>query len=391
MPTTRRIDRRLSAGARQQLENAGARFGDPILELPAGRERDQPWRDHPELLARTPESTAILYAAVDDADYANLLMLGREEPPSSILARLERWRPLLSTRAEIERNPRRRWWETAWPRDPRDLGAPKVIALYRTDRGRFALDESGEWQPSIKTTLVVGRNEGAPVAYLCGLLNSELLDLWYAVRGKTPWHVRRNYEPKRMKEIPYRRPDGDPRAEPIADLVRRIAANRRALLPHRPVVRDLERTVKDPWRTGPVEIDRRALLDELAAGEKISVRLDPSLELALGKRGRPTRESSYALRVGGARVSGDPDRLDVLETLLAGKAPNDLGATVLPKDLTAFEGRVEDRRKLVQGLLKEGRRLVEEVERLVCALYELPEDLTEEVVAHAVRRAESAT
>jgi hypothetical protein len=82
------------------------------------------------------------------------------------------------------------------------MRSPKVIALYRTDRGRFALDETGDWQPSIKATIVVGREEGAPVAFLCGLLNSELLDLWYAVRGKTPWHVRRNYEPLRMNEMP---------------------------------------------------------------------------------------------------------------------------------------------------------------------------------------------
>ncbi len=73
------------------------------------------------------------------------------------------------------------------------MAAPKVVALYRTDRGRFALDEDGTWQPSIKTTLAVGRKPDAPVAYLCGLLNSELLlDMWYAVRSRTPWHVRRN-------------------------------------------------------------------------------------------------------------------------------------------------------------------------------------------------------
>lgn len=80
------------------------------------------------------------------------------------------------------------------------------------------------------------------------------------MRGKTPWHVRRNYEPKRMNEIPYRRPEGDPRADEIASLVRQIAANRRALLPYRPLVRDLGRIVKDPWKDGPVVLDRPALV-----------------------------------------------------------------------------------------------------------------------------------
>jgi hypothetical protein len=37
-----------------------------------------------------------------------------------------------------------------------------------------------------------------------------------------------------------------------------------------------------------------------------------------------------------------------------------------------------------------GRSLGEEVERVVCSLYDVPEDLTEEVVAHAVRRAGAA-
>jgi len=38
-------------------------------------------------------------------------------------------------------------------------------------------------------------------------------------------------------------------------------------------------------------------------------------------------------------------------------------------------------------LLLEGRKLVEEVERLVCALYDASSDLTEAVVEHAVARA----
>ena len=136
---------------------------------------------------------------------------GRRLPPS-VLDALEPWREVLRTRAEFVRNPRRKWWETAWPRDARRRSrGPKVISLYRTDRGRFALDESGEWQPSNKTTIATPRDADLSTAYLCGLLNSELLDLWYAVRGKTPRDIWRNYEPKPMNEMPYRHvptPDG---------------------------------------------------------------------------------------------------------------------------------------------------------------------------------------
>lgn len=45
----------------------------------------------------------------------------------------------------------------------------------------------------------------------------------------------------------------------------------------------------------------------------------------------------------------------------------------------------------VQGLLDDGSTMVEQVERLVCALYGLPDDLTEDVVAHARTRAARGT
>lgn len=395
---TARLQKRLTSDVKRALEVAGARTGDPILELPPGREQQLPWREHPELLARSPESRAILYGAIDDEDYVSLLWVGRDDPtPGHVVAALEPWRPVLATRFDMLSDPSRRWWETARTRDRSQMEAPKVIALYRTDRGRFALDESGEWQPSIKATVIVGRSKDAPVAYLCGLLNSELLDLWYAVRGKTPRHVWRNYEPKRMNEIPYRRPEGDPRAEEVAQLVREIASNRRALLPHRSVVHDLGRVVKDPWKSGPVEVDRAALIAELPAAETVSVRLDPFLEVTAmaDKLGRPVREDERTLvfkrgRKETARAVGEVARIDLLEELLAGKEPENLLAVLLPQDLEAFERRAHKRAELVAGLLAEGRRLVEQVERLVCALYEVPDDLTDEVVAHAVRRAGDA-
>ncbi len=388
---TRRMDRALGPEDRAKLQAARCALGEAVLELPPGSERVRPWSRYPEIQARSPESRAILYAALDNDDYSTLLRLISGSPPEDVLAALDRWRPLLAARAEIRRNPRRRWWETLWPRSEADLKAPKVIALYRTDRGRFALDEAGEWQPSNKATIVVGREAGAPVAYLCGLLNGELLDLWYAVRGKHPRDVWRNYEPKRMNEMPYRRPEGDPRAGRIAELVREIARNRRELLPHRAAVRDLGRTVKDPWKTGPVEVDEAGLLGELPADETVSVRTDPGLDVLGEPSGRAKRLDVRTLtfRRGGketGRVGGDPARLDLLWRLLGGPV-DDARSVTLPRDLERFEERKRERAELVVRLLAEGRRLVEEVERLVCALYEVPDELTEAVIEHAVARA----
>jgi N-6 DNA Methylase/Eco57I restriction-modification methylase len=387
---TSRISKRLGAAERAELHRREVSIGDPILEIPANESRNPPWRDHPAVLAKSPEPTGVLYAAIDD-DYTYLIVV-RDAPPKAVLDHLERYKPILATRAEIARNERRKWWEAAWPRSPRDMSAPKVIALYRTDRGRFALDESGEWQPSIKSTIVVGRDETAPVAYLCGLLNSELLDLWYAVRGKTPRDVWRNYEPKRMNEMPYRRPEGDPRADEIAELVREIAANRRALLPHRAVVRDLGRIVKDPWKTGPVAIDRRAFLNTLPTKDLVSVRLDRDLEIDGRPAGKGSRldERTLVFRRGGketGRVVGDSARIDLLADLVGDRVSDDVPGLLVPKNMASFEEAAKESVVEVERLLAEGRAKVEQVERLVCALYGLPDDLIDDVVEHAVARA----
>jgi Eco57I restriction-modification methylase len=302
-----RIQQRLERefpGASRHLTASGARPGEPIYELPAGAELKQPWSKYPEVLARSMEPGAILYGAVDSDDYTSLIWLFHgDQPPKEVLAAVEQWRPVLANRFDVLSNPAMEWWETVRPRNRERFCGPKVIALYRTDRGRFAVDEDGSWQPSIKTTLVIPTEEGLSVAYLGGLLNSELLDLWYLIRGKTPRDVWRNYEPKRMKEIPYRHVDlatktehgrlkklkaalkkGDAQlataisgeigadlraagdeglaadspnaveaARALEILVRAIADNRRALLPFRDRFPRLTRVVKDPWSTEKVD------------------------------------------------------------------------------------------------------------------------------------------
>jgi hypothetical protein len=441
---TARVQRRLSTEAKRRLELDGAKTGEPILELPPGREREAPWAEQPELLARTPESRAIMYGAIDDRDYTSIVWIGREDVVSErVVTALERWRPVLATRAEFARNARRRWFETAWPRDKNELRAPKVIALYRTDRGRFALDETGDWQPSIKTTLCTAREEGLSVAYLCGLLNSELLDLWYGVRGKSPRDIWRNYEPKPMARIPYRHverpatPDEAPRLRDLADavasadaararaiaeaigadlaedeavageaagaveaLVRAIAANRRALLPHRELFPELGRTVKDPWRTRRPSIDRGVAAQSLPGGELVSVRLDQALEVEVATDGPLGRAEIHGnvmrftrARKETARVEGPAERLSVLDELVAGRSlmPHDLAGLLLPRDLGAFDHHVEERMREVTELLDEGRALVEAVERLVCRLYAVPPDLEEAVLAHAATRAQAGS
>jgi hypothetical protein len=438
---TARVQKRLDQRTRSDLASRGFQTGAPILQLPPGTEREQPWRDHRSLLALAPEATAILYGAIDHDDYTSLVWIDREvEPPREVIEALEPWREVLRSRAEFARNSRRRWWETAWPRDRVALQGPKVIAVHRTDRGRFALDELGSWQAAKNATTVTPQERGLPVAYLCGLLNSELLDLWFAVRGRTPRDVWRDYEPKAMSEIPYRdvsSPDsraasdavdaiastlaaddvrsalthtdvvrsavgsksGDADAGvAIAHLVRAVAANRTALLPLRSVAPELRQAVKDPWRTHGVEVDRNAMVAGLPADATRSVRLDPALVVSIstdGILGRAHLEDGALVftqaRRQTARVQGPRDRLVLLDEVLgAGRhMPDDLLSVLLPTSPKAFDNAVARQQAEIDKLLAVGRQLVEAIERLVCALYGLPDALTELVVESAISRAGS--
>jgi hypothetical protein len=63
------------------------------------------------------------------------------------------------------------------------------------------------------------------------------------------------------------------------------------------VIGDLTRIVKDPWKVGPVVVDRNALIGELDPGETVSVRLDPLLEETVVEpgSGRPHRAAERLL------------------------------------------------------------------------------------------------
>lgn len=108
--------------------------------------------------------------------------------------------------------------------------------------------------------------------------------------------------------------------------------------------------------------------------------------------GKPRRESPERLvfrrgRIETGSVEGAAARLDLLEEVVAGRAIDDVRTPELPKDDAALAAREQMVASEVTTLLAEGRRLVEQVERLVCDLYAVPADLTDAVVEHAVERA----
>jgi hypothetical protein len=198
-----------------------------------------------------------------------------------------------------------------------------------------------------------------------------------------------------MRRIPYRHADAV-EAAPLEAVVRAIAENRRSLLPHREAFPGLGATVKDPWRTTAPPPSEGVLLHGLDGAQRRSLRIDPTLTLSVSAEplGRAEWDGSRLTfvykRATTGEVAGPPHLLTLLARLLHGRTGlgrEDVERVELPKDPDAFSALVADGHATVQRLLDEGRRLVEEAERLVCQLYDVPSELEEAVVAHAAQRA----
>ena len=167
-----RLERQFPKALKRVLDE-GANLGEEILQLPAGAETEEPWRASAKYLARSPEASAIVYGMIDDGDRTNLVWLSSDDDPTSdVLTSLEKWKPLLEVRAGNLEAPEKPWWATHRPRNKDQLVRPKVIAVHRTSRGRFAIDPEGVWQSGKSTTMVVFRSPDdiGPLAALCGFL-----------------------------------------------------------------------------------------------------------------------------------------------------------------------------------------------------------------------------
>ena len=143
-------------------------------------------------------------------------------------------------------------------------------------------------------------------------------------------------------------------------------------------------------------VGRPALVGTLSAKETVSVRLDPLLTVEGAPAGKPVRfePAALAFRRGGkesGRVTGEGRRLDLLEQIIGTRQIDDATKLLLPKDMDAFEQAAVSATETAQSLLGDGSEMVEKVERLVCALYSVSDELADEVVAHARHRAGSAT
>jgi len=134
-----------------------------------------------------------------------------------LFAHLSRFRSILDSRAEIKRNPRRKWFSLAWPRDDSVFEGEKLIVSYRAERNNFVYDNEAFYGLSGLYFLAKHDQVDENLKYVWGLLNSELLDFWYKYKGKRKGSSR-EYVETPIKSIPTRRINfSDPQEVKIHD------------------------------------------------------------------------------------------------------------------------------------------------------------------------------
>jgi hypothetical protein len=149
---------------------------------------------------------------------------------------LQKFKGALERKRECQRFdrdgiPRRHWYELHWPRDERLFAAEKLVTPRRSPRNRFAYGLSGWYENSDLTVLT--KKEGVPegMKYLLGLLNSAVLEYWFAHRGKRKGQQREYYSTP-LQQVPIRRIRFSPvtsravRERILADLHAAFAAER---------------------------------------------------------------------------------------------------------------------------------------------------------------------
>ena len=121
---------------------------------------------------------------------------------------LIRFRGILENRAEISRNPGRKWYALAWARDRSTFEDEKLIVSYRADKNNFVIDRNGYF--GLSGLYFISKRTGIHEAleYIMALLNSKLIDYWYEYKGKKKGE-NREYVGTPINAIPIRRIDFD--------------------------------------------------------------------------------------------------------------------------------------------------------------------------------------
>ncbi|MBY0403202.1 MAG: SAM-dependent methyltransferase, partial [Cyanobacteria bacterium] len=138
----------------------------------------------------------------DETTSSALLYLTDETPLESVpnlIHHLERFKPILETKRECQQG-KIPWYSLHWPRNPDILNAQSLVTARRGKWNAFAMAPVGWFENSDLTVLTLKAISPSEtkqtlhgLLYYMGLLNSSLLDVWMAHRGKSKGHLREYY------------------------------------------------------------------------------------------------------------------------------------------------------------------------------------------------------
>ena len=118
----------------------------------------------------------------------------------TIFDHLKKYKNILENRAEIKRNPRRKWYELAWPRSHQLFETtPKLLIRYKAKKMIVAIDKVGYFTSADFRILTVKKPFNSYV--ILGILNSELINWQVKNRVKKLGSIN-DYYSYVLKEIP---------------------------------------------------------------------------------------------------------------------------------------------------------------------------------------------
>ncbi|WP_426025837.1 Eco57I restriction-modification methylase domain-containing protein [Brevundimonas sp. TSRC1-1] len=124
--------------------------------------------------------------------------------PAGVKKYLESERRHLEERAAFIRG-NCEWWRWTWPLQKELYGGPRIVCPYLAKENRFAIDEDFSFVGLTDTTVIFPASQKENLKYICGLLNSRLLNLRFKGIGKLKSNGIREYFDNAVSQMPIRR------------------------------------------------------------------------------------------------------------------------------------------------------------------------------------------
>jgi hypothetical protein len=310
----------------------------------------------------------------------------------SIRRHLERFRPALERRAEVDSG-KYKWYSLPRPREKSTFENEKLVASYRSDHNRFAYCDQQLYGPTGIYFVTKKAGVGESLEYILGLLNSQLLDFWMDHRSRKKGAAR-EYTSSTLYSIPIRRIDfNDPEDVRLHDqVVEKVRAIRERMAElggysrYYGGLRLARVAFQDPLPAPGAE----AIVQSLPPHSRFSLRTHPGIEIAYG---RSVHEDDFVLdKVGQVAltlqgpeltvhssrgqalfISGEEQLLNTVAEILSGHPAQPWSSVkelpVLPQDVRRFQEKRNTIAERVSCLALQVRQLQRSIDSIVLVLY----------------------